>query len=809
MSGFVATSLVLLALGLFEGALGPRGDRLTSLLALIAVAPVVVHLLAGLDLRARRGLLAAALSIVGALLWSRWDGAAAYFLLSGTLALAALSQDEGERFKRDLGAALALTVLGYGTFVAVRDHVSLWPLLYTISGHLSGAAASLLRIEARIGPTYSGMLVVVAFAMAFAARAAIARMVPTGRTALAIVLLLVLPAAAVGARGLAMFAARLGVPAAFLTWRVLLFALLLVPLGLFLRDQPVDPAALRGISLRAGGGDRRGHRRPGSAGAIGVLILIVGGLLLLTWSGGVPARTGRVLLDGRGEFDLEPLVWGKYGSEAERGASLATLPPLLEERGFSVAVTDTAIDGRVLEEHDVLVIMNPAYAFEHAELEAIWSFVRDGGGLLVLGDHTNIHGTMEPLNTLLGPFGVRVAFDSAIPMIERWTWYGCMRVHPHPVTRGVRDETDVKISVGASLELPPHALPLLTGRDAFSDVGNWENEGGAYLGNMRRDAGETLGDIPLAAVVRYGEGNVIVFGDTSTFQRSAIYNTHELVSRVFTYLAGGAAGTAPPWVRWAGAIALAIGTIALMRGRPGLLPIVATASIMGGLVLGATQQYGGVAIPPVVGARPLAVVDLDHGNRVDRHTGAPNGIGGLTDHLWRGGYVPLGMKEFDADGVAEAALFVTVAPAVPFTPAERAALVRFVDRGGLLVVASGYEERRGAEGLLKDFGYAIGPTPIGAAHQSVVHLEGQSVFMHESWPVLAPEGRGEVWVSCWGYPLVRFEEIGRGGLIVIGDSKFLCDVKLESRDRFVEENINFLRAALEEARRRTAPGGAS
>ena len=40
--------------------------------------------------------------------------------------------------------------------------------------------------------------------------------------------------------------------------------------------------------------------------------------------------------------------------------------------------------------------------------------------------------------------------------------------------------------------------------------------------------------------------------------------------------------------------------------------------------------------------------------------------------------------------------------------------------------------------------------------------------------------------------------------MVIGDSRFLCDVKLESADSFVETNIDFLRKAFETAQPRDA-----
>ena len=81
-----------------------------------------------------------------------------------------------------------------------------------------------------------------------------------------------------------------------------------------------------------------------------------------------------------------------------------------------------------------------------------------------------------------------------------------------------------------------------------------------------------------------------------------------------------------------------------------------------------------------------------------------------------------------------------------------------------LVVGVGFEESQGAESLLAEFGYRIGRTPIGSAHAARVLIDSVNVFMHESWPVLRPEGRGEVWVECWDYPLVVFEKIGDGGL---------------------------------------------
>jgi len=445
MSGFVATALLLLSIGLLDGALGPRGLQLRSTLALLAFAPVLVHLIKGCDWRAWRGVAVAVAGVAFALLWHIASGAPQYFSLAAALALLAIAQGSGEETRRELSATLALTALAYGAFVVVRDFGSLWPVLFPLSENLSTMLASVFGASIRLGPSHSGMWLVAAFALAFCARRAVARRGSAGLAALAVALLVVLPVAWFGLRTLGHPAMAIGLPPQVLVGRFTEFLLLLVPLWVFTRAYALPSSSSRPGSGREG--RARGHsggpwfgRRRGPAVASAVLLVV--GIALLSWSPGIPAKTGRVLIDARGDFSLEGLRWGQYGAQIPSGASLAALPPYLKARGFSVTVHESDIDASVLAEHDVMVVMNPGYTFDQPELKAIWGFVEGGGGLLVLADHTNIQGTMAPLNALLEPSGVQIEFDSAIPQITGWTWYGCMRIHPHPLTRGIRDESD-------------------------------------------------------------------------------------------------------------------------------------------------------------------------------------------------------------------------------------------------------------------------------------------------------------------------------------------------------------------------------
>jgi hypothetical protein len=96
----------------------------------------------------------------------------------------------------------------------------------------------------------------------------------------------------------------------------------------------------------------------------------------------------------------------------------APFAELLRRDGYRVAATQEAFDGQVLARADILVIANamheqseadwaplPNYsAFTDAEIDAVESWVRNGGSLLLIADHMPLAGHAE---ALAGAFGIR------------------------------------------------------------------------------------------------------------------------------------------------------------------------------------------------------------------------------------------------------------------------------------------------------------------------------------------------------------------------------------------------------------------
>lgn len=85
--------------------------------------------------------------------------------------------------------------------------------------------------------------------------------------------------------------------------------------------------------------------------------------------------------------------------------------------------------GRWLEEVDVLIIKTPTQPFSSEEVRALLEFVRRGGGLWLIGEHTNFAGSADALNTLAKPLGLRFNADATYDLLTR----GLSRWRPPPL----------------------------------------------------------------------------------------------------------------------------------------------------------------------------------------------------------------------------------------------------------------------------------------------------------------------------------------------------------------------------------------
>ncbi len=493
-----------------------------------------------------------------------------------------------------------------------------------------------------------------------------------------------------------------------------------------------------------------------------------------------------------------------------------------------------------LEDADAVVLLFPNEPWAEGQLERLWEFVRSGGTLLVMGEHT-VFGADDPeappgaphapqsqteengeeppeqqvaplvadspINRVLQPTDIRVAFDSATFAVGGWLH--SYQTLSHPTTLGIDDQRNTFGPViGASLVCGPRARPLIIGRWGWADPGNVKNEP-SLMGDNLYDPGEKLGDLILAAEQPLGKGRVVVFGDTSGLTNGLTIGCHEYTSRLFAYLVTRAGTPQSGWRQLVGLLlagwVVLLAGVALWQRSPGAI---ATAGLVLALTLVLCEQstYQRWRVLPD-GRNPnrpnnLAYVDTAQMNLYSREGWRPDGVMGLCLTLMRNGFLTLTLPEITADRLERARLLVSVAPGRELSADERRVIKDFVRSGGIYICTVGYDAAGPSRRLLADFGMQVGvrpslntdprePEPLG--HFKAPYFNGGDylayVRFHAAWPVwfleTDPHKRRSV-LELAQYPpdkaVILIRRYGQGLVAVVGDTCFAMNKNLENED---------------------------
>jgi hypothetical protein len=482
---------------------------------------------------------------------------------------------------------------------------------------------------------------------------------------------------------------------------------------------------------------------------------------------------------------------GQYGRLSS--GMYGMLPVFIESLGASSLISPDLSD-KDLQDADTLVLLFPDDPWAEGQLERIWDFVRRGGSLLVMGEHTTRdENGSNRFNEVLEPTSIRVEFDSATFTVGGWLQ--SYEAIAHPATTGVPDDRNqFGVVIGASLETNWPARPLLIGRWGWSDMGD-EGSGRAMMGNGHYDSGEKLGDLILAAEQPLGKGRVIAFGDTSGLTNGINVSSHVFNSRLFGYLAGGKRNAHPIWRQLLGILGcgLLIGLLTRQtsEGRIVLIILCLAGSLAASTAISRNASKilpdGRYKIP-----NNLAYIDTSHLEANSGESWRPEGIGGFILTLMRNGYLTLSLPELTAERLVRSDLLVSVAPSRSFSKTERNAIREFVLKGGTFIFMAGLDEAGSSRPLLSMLGFSIGnpgPNPVEPevmGHFKSPYLESADgtqrahVRFYAAWPVSCNDPTARV--IAYGHnnlPVIILRQVGAGKVVVIGDTCFVANKNLE------------------------------
>jgi len=499
------------------------------------------------------------------------------------------------------------------------------------------------------------------------------------------------------------------------------------------------------------------------------LLLFLSLLLLLTslspWDPMAREKNGWIAYDGYHHHLDSPLF--------ENDTLTHAVLRYLQSIGYEARILDEPLTPQILKDYSILILETPERNLSILEEKAVLEFVKGGGGLFMLGDHTNLQDCYLNLNPILSSLGLHLNFDYSM------LW------EPHfPSLAGIdssEETAGATLSINRSDALVFYSLKYTT----WADQGNWSGEG--LMGDMLPEKGEHFGVLPICAAVSYGRGRAVAIANSDCLSGPNLLYNYRFVDRIFGYLNYENSFLRSGWTRALLLLAILYG-IFRMRLRA-LEPWSYSLSLV--FIVLIVQS----ALP--AGPDPSEMIAMDLGHANIEGYGPPHQYKNVFFAIFAQhyGFNPVLISGIPAE-LEEYRAYVSMGPTGSFSPQETEALKSYVQKGGTLLVFDGYhtemQEDPSAEAsnsLLEALGLVLGSSllgemtyfnqtawgfPLAYMVNPVIQARPADHPLMNGTGVLtlysAVEVEGGKPLAYYGEtPVMATKEIGLGRVIVVGD----------------------------------------
>ena len=514
-------------------------------------------------------------------------------------------------------------------------------------------------------------------------------------------------------------------------------------------------------------------RRPLAAVLAGVSVGVLSAAVF--WDPVGTRKDGRVLVDehhSTWEPTEKPYDTKWYGHDS--GYNYACIYDYCS-RFYDMGRLKAPIDDAALSQCDVLVLKVPTSPYASDEIAAIRRFVQRGGGLVLIGEHTDVFGTGRHLNAVARSFGFAFRYDCCFGIDSFFDDHYPPRLVPHPITQGM---PPFEFAVSCSI-----APGLSRGRAAIVGTGLRNLTADYHVSNFYPQA-ENKAHMRYGAFVqllatRHGAGRVVAFGDSTVFSNFSTFEPGkpELWLGMIEW-ANHRGGISPRvWLALLGAVGLA-GALFLARRWDGAWVLLLAAGVCGWAVavVGVRAAHR-AAMPPPKAARPMTLVTIDRtvcGSHLPKSgfvAGNAGEFGIFERWILRLGYFT--SRRSDAAAL-EGDLLVFFRPDLPISDKFREAFGRYVADGGKALILDAPDNTKStANSLLWPFGLKI---------DRQTKLDGL-LAVPQGWPSVPVASAARV---TGGTPLARLKgepvaatvRHGKGTVTVVAFASRFADTRM-------------------------------
>ncbi len=490
-------------------------------------------------------------------------------------------------------------------------------------------------------------------------------------------------------------------------------------------------------------------------------------------------KTGRILVDKfHSKWERTDTLYDTDWYGGESGYNYYCIAEYLDHFYKFERNLDGPLSAEKLKTCDILMLKNPTDPYSQQELDTIKAFVEQGGGLFLLGEHTDIFGTSTFLNPVAEPFGMAFRPDAVFDIERKWEQvYFTNGACPHPIMQGI---PFYRFAVTCSIDSRAwNVRPVMRG------TGLWnlpiEYASNNFYPPVEDKTYAKFGAFDQVTSVRFGRGRVVAYSDSTVYSNFLAFypgrpefllKTIEWLNRTNRF----------SWVSHAGLIVFIGGVLAVLvlafgfklKPNPGFavtLIVCAAASSWLSIELfssAAKEQY-----PHPEPKKELHEIVFDM-----EHSTCELPVFGFTQErtesyevffqwVLRCGFFPkvsFTLEKALASG--EPVVMVNPDPKQPLSEEERAPVIDYLENGGrLLVLKSAEKKPEAADPLLKPYELSFrGETDVTAT--VVEPKSGASICSLARF--CSVQGGTSLLQTATGKTVVASQKVGKGLIVASG-----------------------------------------
>ena len=511
-------------------------------------------------------------------------------------------------------------------------------------------------------------------------------------------------------------------------------------------------------------------------------------LIALTFLGSFILVLG-LLLDISGQRKQERVVVVEYNSTWERtdrpfdtewygqdsGYNYACIYDYCS-RFYNMSRLNTSINESSLENCDVLIIKVPTSRYTTEEISAIENFVKNGGSLLLMGEHTSVFNSGTYINDIAEIFGFRFRYDCLFDIDNTFQQLYHLPLVPHPI---IQNMPDLNFAVSCSID-PGTSI----GKAVIRSTG-LKNLTADYHASNYYPQVENLAQMRYGAFIQlwttyHGKGRVLGFTDSTIFSNFATFEP-------------GKAELMLGMIEWLNhknrnfnlnLILIILGSVILvcsfvLSGKlNGTWLIIISALLLGWATAGASAKtIHKYSMPLPKAKRPMTNVTIDR-TITDASlstsgfiSGQSNGFGIFERWILRLGYFTSrkqGQEAISGD------LIVFTHPNLTVQNEYRQALVKYVTNGGKILILDSPENTNStANSLLYPFGININRTTPYTGQLKAPDNWPQ-IQINSAYPIEGADAF--IWID--NIPIAASLNFGKGNVTVITFASRFTDANM-------------------------------